>query len=133
LRLDRGILFQGPVYDFVDLYIWVSRDTGDNLDLAQLLATRVTNPEITDAGSTMSMSDDCRPMPWIVAVGGSAVLSRAAYELLGGAGDSIGVYRASFLASEHFGVGRHPVEGPYRTEGISLTLLIEAVDRASPE
>ncbi|HEY0480658.1 MAG TPA: caspase family protein [Kofleriaceae bacterium] len=128
-RLDvgGGAVFRGSVLDFVDIYLWASRDSEDGLTLEQLLAQRAASPEIRDAADALAMRIGARTAPWISAVGGSAVLSRAAYELLGGAGKSIGIYRSCFVAGEGFGVGRHPVQGLLRTREVAFSMVIESI------
>jgi hypothetical protein len=128
LPLDNALLFAGPAHDFVDLCLWVSRDTDQSLQLAELLAARAKSPEFTDAATALAIAGGAAAAPWVAAVGASAVLARIAYELLlQAAGKAIGLYRTSFLAHEHYGVGRHPVQGLYRAQDFSFSLLIEAV------
>jgi Caspase domain len=131
LALDNGLLFHGPVVDFVDLTLFVSRDTEGSVALAKLFAERATSPEFKDAAGALLIAAGAVAVPWVAAVGASAVLSRMAYELvLGVAGRSIGLYRTSFLAHEQFGVGRHPHEGLYRAQDFSFSLLVEPVELA---
>jgi hypothetical protein len=118
-----------PVCDFVDLTLFVSRDTQGSLALAKLFAERATSPEFKDAAGALLIAAGAIAAPWVAAVGASAVLSRMAYELvLGVAGTSIGLYRTSFLAREQFGVGRHPKESLYRAQDFSFSLLVEPVE-----
>jgi hypothetical protein len=128
LSLENGLLFLGPVSDFVDITLWVSRDAEGSLELARLLAQRATSPEFKDAAAALLIGVGAVASPWVTAVGASTVLARIAYELvLGVAGKSIGLYRTSFLARERFGAGRHPPERLYRAQDFSFSQLIEPV------
>src|SRR6185436_16005542 len=114
LRLENGLLYQGPARDFVDLTLFVSRDTEGSLELARLFAERANSLELKDAAAALQIDGSA---PWVTAVGASAALARMAYDLLlGVGGKSIGLYRTSFLDRERFGIGRHPVEGLYRAQ-----------------
>jgi hypothetical protein len=85
LPLDNGLLYLGPVRDFVDITLWVSRDSQDSLALATLFAERATSPAFKDAASALLLTAGALAAPWVAAVGASAVLSRMAYELILGA------------------------------------------------
>jgi len=127
--LDNGLVFLGPVRDFVDITLFVSRDTAGSLELAKLFATRATSPDFQDAAGALLVAAGVVAAPWVTAVGASAVLARMAYELvLGVAGTSIGLYRTSFLRRERFGVGRHPTQQLYRAQDFSFALAIEPVE-----
>jgi Caspase domain len=127
LPLTNALLYLGPVRDFVDICLWVSRDTSGSQALGDLLASRTTTPEVKDAAATLLATAGVAT-PWIAAVGASAVLARVAYELIAKAsGTSIGLYRTSFLASEGFGAGRYPRQGLYRAQDLSFALQIDVV------
>jgi hypothetical protein len=127
LPLDRALLYHGPVREFVDICLWVSRDTADSRALADLFRDQATSPELQDATAAL-LSAAGLSTPWITAVGASAVLARMAYDLiLGVTGRTIGLYRTSFLASEGFGVGRHPAEALHRAQDFSFSLLIDPI------
>lgn len=129
LPLDNGLLYCGPVRDFVDITLFVSRDTESSLALGKLFAEKANSTEFKDAAAALLIAAGAVAAPWITAVGASAVLARMAYELvLGVAGTSIGLYRTSFLRRERFGVGRHPAESLYRAQDFSFSLLIEPVE-----
>jgi hypothetical protein len=133
LPLDNGLLFLGPVRNFIDITLFVSRDIEGSLELAKLLATRATSPEVKDATGALLTAAGAVAAPWVTAVGASAVLARMAYELvLAASGTSIGLYRTSFLRRERFGIGRHPAEGLYRAQDFSFSLLIEPVELQPP-
>jgi len=128
LPVERPPLFLGPVRDFVDLCLWISRDTDETLQLADLFAKQTASAELRDAESALLATAGSLAAPWVTAVGASAVLARIAYELiLRAAGKTIGLYRTSYLAQEQFGVGRHPVAGLYRAQDFAFSLLIDTV------
>ncbi|HWO25648.1 MAG TPA: caspase family protein [Kofleriaceae bacterium] len=133
LALDNALLFEGPACDFVDICLWISRDTERSPDLAQLLAQRAASPEFRDATGSLQIGAGTAALaPWVAAVGGSAILGRIAYDLLLGAtGKTIGLYRTSFLAHEQFGAGRHPKAGLHRAQDFSFSLVIAAPAAAS--
>jgi hypothetical protein len=126
LPLRNAILFHGPVHDFVDIALFVSRDAEPSLALAQLFEREANSPELKDAATALALTAGAAAAPWVAAVGASAVLARIAYRLvLGVAGTSIGMYRTSFIAREQFGVGRHPTEGLYRAQDFAFSLTVE--------
>jgi hypothetical protein len=127
LPLDNALLYHGPVRDFVDICLWVSRDTSGSQALGDLLASRASSAEFKDATASLLTTAGVAT-PWIAAVGASAVLARLAYDVIVRASaTTIGLYRTSFLASEGFGVGRHPAQGLYRAQDLSFALLIDVV------
>jgi len=132
LPLDNALLFLGPVRDFVDICLWVSRDNDSGLQLADLFAQQSSSPEFRDAATALLIAVGVVAAPWVTAVGASAVLARMAYKLLlEAAGTSIGLYRTSFLAHERFGVGRHPKRDLHVAQHFSFSLLIEPVKSPS--
>ncbi|HLL25890.1 MAG TPA: hypothetical protein VK427_27315, partial [Kofleriaceae bacterium] len=123
---DAAVLFRGRVRDFVDIALFVSRDDGRRLALAELFAERASHADVAAACKGLVAAPGT---PWVTAVGSSAVLARMAYGLLRGlAGHSMGLYRTSFLAHEEFGVGRHPRAGVYRAQNISFSLLVAGAE-----
>jgi Caspase domain len=129
LPLEKGLLYLGPVRDFVDLTLFVSRDTTGSLELAKLFEQRMSSPDFKDAASALLVAAGAAAAPWAAAVGASAVLTRIAYELvLGVTNKTIGLYRTSFLRRELFGVGRHPAESLYRAQDFSFSVSIERVE-----
>ncbi|TMQ21054.1 MAG: caspase family protein [Deltaproteobacteria bacterium] len=132
LPLQHARIFHGPVRDFVDICLWVSRDTTRDRDLAELFASRAGSEPFRDATTALLTTASVTAAPWIAAVGASAALGRIAYDLiLAIEQKTIGLYRTSFLAGERFGVGRHPTEGLYRAQDFSFSLLIDQVPAAA--
>ncbi|HEY0481576.1 MAG TPA: protein kinase [Kofleriaceae bacterium] len=132
-RLYDRLLYRAAVRDFVDLVLFVSRDSRGSASLAQLFAQRSTSVAFQDAVSALRITRDEIAVPWVTAVGASAVLTHMAFELLTGvAGKTLGLYRTSFGQRDRFSVGRHPSDGMYRARGFSFSLIIEpaAIDPA---
>ncbi|GIF06849.1 caspase family protein [Actinoplanes siamensis] len=126
LPLDNVLIYHGPAVDFLDIAVWVSRDTGDSLALSALLEQRLTDPAVQAAGAQVAQLALTAPHAAVaVAVAGAgAVLVNTAYELLTGVvGASIGLYRTSLLAQERFGAGRH-VRHP---QDFSFTFTVDEV------
>jgi hypothetical protein len=127
LDLGAGLLFRGAVGDFVDAAVWLSA-ASEAAPLEQLLA-EATSAELQQAMATLGHVAAV-DLPWIGAVGASAVLIRAAHDVLGRAcATSVGLYRGSFLAAERFGEGRHPATGLRRGAGVAFAIEVER-DRA---
>ncbi|MBL7258048.1 caspase family protein [Paractinoplanes lichenicola] len=122
LPLDNALIYHGPAVDFLDIAVWVSRDTTGSQALGALLEQRLTSPEVQAAGLAI-------PSPHaavaVAVAGAAAVLVNTAYELLlGVVGRSVGLYRTSLLAQEQFGLGRHQ----RHPQDFSFTFSIEGVD-----
>src|SRR5262249_41953233 len=108
LPMDNLLLYEGPVSDFLDFAIWVSRDDTKGLELAELLRTEATGADVKGAVALLSGLALAAPQAALVAgtVGAVAVLIRASAALLAKAtGKSIGVYRTSLLPHERLGAG----------------------------
>ena len=133
LDLDADAEFSGVVQDFIDICLWISPDRHGDLTLEQLIAQRAASPEIADAAAALSTGAGARGSPWIAAVAASAILSRVAYESLGGAERAIGLYRTAFIADDNFGIGRHPSHGRFRAGEISCSVSLQSVRSRSVE
>ena len=125
--LDNALLYHGPACDFVDICLWVSRDRSGSEDLAKLLAARAKDADVKDAlAALLTAAGVVATAPWVAAVGAGAVLARVAYEAVRTvSGDSIGLYRTSFLAAENYGIGRYPRQGMYRAQDFTFSLVID--------
>lgn len=126
LPLDNVLIYHGPVVDYLDIAVWVSRDATGSLALGELLQEKLTSPLVQAAGSQMVGLALAAPQAAaaVAAVGAGAVLVNTAYELLSKAvGSSIGLYRTSLLAQEQYGIGRH-VRHP---QDFSFAFSIESV------
>lgn len=57
----------------------------------------------------------------------SVVIDEAAEQMfpsLRGTAAPQGLYRAGWLASQHFGLGSHPVTGAFTTDGLSFRVIV---------
>ncbi|MDG4762878.1 caspase family protein [Solwaraspora sp. WMMD406] len=110
LPLDNVLIYHGPAVDYLDIAVWVSRDTAGSLALGDLLQEKLTSPLVQAAGAELVGLAVAAPQAAaaVAAVGAGAVLVNTAYELLTKAvGSNIGLYRTSLLAQEQYGIGRH--------------------------
>jgi hypothetical protein len=127
LPLDRLLMFHGQPVDFLDLAIWVSRDTTGGLALGDLLPQQLTSAEVQGAGMQLLSLAGERPHAGagLAAAGACVLLGNTAYNLLAAAADqTVGVYRTSLLACEDFGVGRHPADGLRRAQDFSFAYSV---------
>jgi hypothetical protein len=130
LSFSRMLVYHGPAVDYLDIGVWVSRDTADSLALADLLKRDLTDAEVQAALVQLAALATSAPHAALVAgaLGAGAIVMNVAYRALTHAvGTSIGLYRTSLLAGEHFGVGRHPGRGLMRAQDFSFAYTVEAV------
>ncbi|WP_327635306.1 caspase family protein [Kribbella sp. NBC_00482] len=126
LPLDNLLIYHGPAVEFLDIAVWVSRDTTGSLALSDLLEQKFGDPTVQAAGAQLAGLALTAPHAAVAVAAASAgaVLVNTAYELLTAAvGQSIGLYRTSLLAQEEFGIGRH-VRHP---QDFSFTFSVETV------
>jgi hypothetical protein len=127
LPLDRLLMYHGPAVDFLDLAIWVSRDTAGGLALGDLLQQQLTSAEVQSAGAQLIglAAGSAHAGVAMAAAGACVVLGNTAYRLLTAAvGRSVGLYRTSLLAGEAFGVGRHPSADLLRAQDFSFAFSV---------
>jgi hypothetical protein len=127
LSLDRLLIFHGPVRDYLDIAVWVTRNRANTLRLSQLLKENVNSPDLQQALTTTIGLAGAMPQAAVAAatIGATATIVDVAYRLLSAAvGDSIGVYRNSLLAQDRFGVGPHPPTGTLRAQDFSFSYEI---------
>jgi len=130
LPVDQMLLYLGPVVDYLDIAIWVSRDVPGSPGLGELLAQEMSGPELPQA--LAHLADGAGASPEVVtaaaALSLAAVVVNIGYKLLHGHIDEvIGLYRGSMLAHEGFGLGRHPESGTRQVQDFSLAYRIEEV------
>jgi hypothetical protein len=126
LPLDKLLMYHGPAVDFLDIAVWVSRDTADGLALGDLLHEQVTSAGVQAAGTLIGLAAGSAHAGVAMAAAGACVLlGNTAYRLLTAAvGSSVGLYRTSLLAGEAFGVGRHPSAGLLRAQDFSFAYTV---------
>jgi hypothetical protein len=130
LPLDKMLIYHGPVVDYLDIAVWVSRDATGSLALADLMQEKLTHPDVQRAMGQVGgiLIGAPQAAMAVAAIGASAVLINAAYHLLTRiVGHSIGLYRTTTLASERFGIGRPVDRCTVRAQDFSFAYLIEDV------
>jgi hypothetical protein len=130
LPLDNMLVYHGRAEDYVDLAWWVSRDRTGSLALSDMLQQRLTAEDFTTSAAQLAGLAVTAPhlLAAVAAIGAAAVVVNTAYALLSKAvGDTIGVYRTSFLAAEDFGIGRHPRDGVLTAQGFAVNYTIQRV------
>lgn len=130
LPLDRMLVFHGPVVDYLDIALWVSRDADGAVDLGELLSDEVaafeTQEALAKAGGALTGLPYAAAAAAMVGIG--AIVVNVAYRLLRGTvSDVIGLYRGSTLAGEAFGLGRHPADGMRQVQDFSFAYSIDDV------
>jgi len=131
LSLEQLLIFHGPVRDYLDLAVWVTRNRANSLALSKMLNESLNSSDTQQALMTVSAWAGAAPQAAMAAaaIGATAKIVDVAYQLLSGAvGNSIGIYRNSLLAGERFGVGRHPTSGVLKAQDFSLSYEIIDVD-----
>ena len=131
LPLDNMLVYHGPAVDYVDLAVWISRDSKDSLALSDLLRDTLTDADMQAALGQVSGLLIAAPQAAaaVAAIGAGAVIVNAAYRLLRLTfGDSVGLYRTTLLAREQFGVGRPAEQSTVRAQDFSFRYVVDEVD-----
>ncbi len=102
------LLARGPVRHYLDVAVWLSSGRAAAADLESLLDDPV-RPSVAGPAALAAAAGSLN------AVG--TVVEHADRALAAAVGGALGVYRASFLAREAFGLGVHPVGGVPRAAG----------------
>jgi hypothetical protein len=118
------LIFYGQPSHFLDISILVSRDRRDSDDLGDLIATQFNSSAWkAAAGSLLGLAVAAPQVAAITAaLGGAAVVANLAADVLRSVtGDTIGLYRVSWLQHrDRFGLGRHPEQDVYRQRDLSF-------------
>jgi hypothetical protein len=138
LPFDDLLIYDGPVGRFVDLAVWVSRDSHPDTVLGDLLAKETSSEEMKGAVAVLAALAVSAPQAAVVAASVAAVatLVRTGARLLDALeGKSIGVYRTSLLPHQRFGAGdetspsgRHPAQGLLRAQDLSFAYEVIDLD-----
>ncbi len=131
LSFDNLLVYQGPAAGFLDIAVWISRDRKDSLSLADMLKDQLNSSEFKEAAVVLAGMAVAAPQAAtiVAATGAAATLVNIGYRLLSAVvGNSIGLYRTSFLAHERFGVGQHPEHSMMRAQDFSFCYEVLAVD-----
>jgi Caspase domain len=112
LPLDNLVIYHGPVRDFLDVALWLSRDPSGQPTLDDLVAGATGDQDVQRAVGALAGLAGAGGAAAGMALGAVSVLVRTAGRLLRAmTGDSIGLYRTTLLPLEGFGPGRRPAEG----------------------
>lgn len=111
---DNGLLiYYGKPSHFLVLTVALSRDTKDSDDLAALITKEAKSDDVSSLLTQLAAAASPHVAAVQVAMQAALTLGEVAYKLLRNVSpNSLGLYRASWLANAHkFGVGRHPEAG----------------------
>lgn len=112
---DR-VIYRGPVRNHLDIAFWAGPAGADDRGLDQLLTfpdedgVRLVGPHAAEVAELGLVA---------------RAIDAAHHELSTVVGPRIALYRATFLAEENFGAGRHPVTGQIRVSGFSFSFSID--------
>lgn len=117
-------VFYGYPQHFLDVSIFVSRDTRDSDELASLINSEFNSDTWQTAANAVLAATAVAPQSAVIigAVGGAAAIANIAYKLLKNiTGNTIGLYRTSWLQyQDRFGIGRHPENDSFRQQDFSF-------------
>ena len=117
-------LYYGYPWQFLDISIFVSRDTKDSDELTTMLNTELNSNAWKNAAKSVMALTAVAPQAAVFAgaVGGAATLGNIAYKTLKKmTSNTIGLYRVSWLQHrDQFGIGRHPTTGSYSRQDFSF-------------
>jgi hypothetical protein len=124
------LLYYGQPRYFLDLFLLVSRDSGNSDKLADLLTQRVTAKELDPAVkpilelATSAITSNVVSLALQAAVTIGNLAYRAVQAMTS---NTVGVYRTSFLQlADNFGAGRHPEDGYLSVKDLSFKYEILA-------
>lgn len=117
-------LYYGHPLHFLDVSIFVSRDTKDSDELSSLINSELNSDVWKSGASAVLAATAVAPQAAVIvgAVSGAAILANAAYKILKNVtGNTIGLYRTSWLQRrDRFGLGRHPGKDSFRQQDFSF-------------
>jgi hypothetical protein len=122
LPLDKLMMYHGPIRDFLDVAIWVSKDTGHQPGLTDLLSDVASDEDLQRAISSLAtLAGVAGAAAAGATIGAVSTLVRAAGKMLRGTvGTSIGLYRTTLLPIDGFGPGRRPTEGLLKAQDFAF-------------
>ena len=127
-------VFYGHPAHFLDVSIFVSRNTKDSDELATLIKTELSSDSWQAAAGAVLAATVVAPQAAAIvgAVAGAAILANIAYNLLKNVtSNTIGLYRSSWLQYRNrFGIGRHPEVDSFRQQDFSFWYEI-VIDKKS--
>jgi hypothetical protein len=129
LPLDRLVVYHGPVRDFLDIALWISKDPNGRPSLDQLVADASGDQHLQEAVGRLVGLAGVGGAATGVALGAVAVVVRTAGRLLRSAvGDSEGLYRTTLLPLDGFGPGRRPKEGLIAAGEFAFAYEVVSID-----
>jgi hypothetical protein len=129
LPLDRLVLYNGEVRDFLDVAIWVSNDPNGRPALNDLVANAANDGELRHAVGTLAGPAGAEGARAGAAAGAVDVLVRTAGRLLKSAlGTSVGLYRTTILPLDGFGPGRRPAQGLIDAQDFAFAFEVVPID-----
>ena len=114
LSADELGLYVGPVQDFLEMAIWVSRANQENPNLAELIGAALQDETLGSSTAGLLALGGLDPAGYVVKTGMSAIgsfLEAAGRVLRQAVNRSIGLYRTTLLVPEGLTAGRRPAEG----------------------
>jgi len=126
-------IFYGHPAHFLDVSVFVSRDSSDSDALASAIDAEMNTDAWKAASTAVLAATGATGAAAIVgAVSGAATISNATYKILKNlTGNTIGLYRTSWLQyADRFGLGRHPKTGVFRQQDFSFWYSIELDKKA---
>jgi hypothetical protein len=121
-------IFYGHPSSFLDVSIFVSRDTRDSDELSAAI-DREMNTDVWQgaASAVLTAVPGATAAAIVGGIGGAAAIANATYKILKNVtGNTIGLYRTSWLQyRDRFGLGRHPEQGSFRQQDFSFWYEIE--------
>lgn len=127
LPFDNLLIWQGKPDRFLDFSVWVSKARKDAKPLAELLKDIANNEQFQQAATVLAGLALVGPQAAAVvtAIAAAGTIGYFADKVISAAnGNSIGLYRTSFLPHERFGVGVHPQQGVIRALDFSFSYEI---------
>jgi hypothetical protein len=119
------VVYRGPVYDFVEICLWVAPNVEGSPKLDELLVQRGDRVAIDDAARALVVDSAGPAEPWITATGATAALARSVHEVLSSeTGQALGLYRAAFLARDRFAIGGSSNDRVQRTQDYSFMVRV---------
>jgi hypothetical protein len=122
LAAEELVLYAGPVQDFLDMALWVSRANQDNPNLPELIGMSLQEQAPQAAGSKL-LSAVAGADRFVVTAGISTigtVVESVGRVLRHAVNRSIGLYRTTLLAPDGFAAGRRPASGLRETQDMAF-------------
>ena len=129
-RRTNWCLYSGPVQDFLEMAIWVSRANQANPNLAELIGMSLQNQTPTSStGGLLPLVADADRFAVTEGINAVGTVVEAVGRILRQAVNrSIGLYRTTLLVPEDLTPGRRPTEGFRKTQDMNFAYDIVVQD-----